>query len=539
MSNQDIQAAWHYHDGTKHPYGRLMNPQHHFDPSRQPLLFKIYKDLPPISLPFDPAPIGVPALEAIAGEAPVGDGEPVLDLPTVGRLLYFSAGITKYLEYPPPWGRIPFRAAACTGALYHIELYLVCGDLPDPSTGSPIGPAAVAGRGLKAGVYHFDPQSLALRRLRQGDYRQVLIEASAHEPSVERALATLVLTDVVWRNAVKYQAREYRHAFWDSGTLLANTLAMATAHRLPTRVVLGFVDSEVSRLLGLDPERELALALVPLGSAPNPTVPPAPPVTRLNLTIEPYSRRELDFPAIRAMHASSSLPDADAVVAWRSTPPHLPSPAARGRPGARPASTGPLTALQPLADDELPSDPIEQVIVRRGSSREFSREASTFRQLSTALDRALRGLNADFLESSKALLSDAYLIVNAVEGLAPGAYVYHRDRQALELLKAGNFRTTAGYLALNQALAADASVAIFFLADLPPILSSLGNRGYRAAQLDASIAAGRLYLAAYALGFGATGLTFFDDAVTDFFSPHAQGKSVMFLIALGKKRKRR
>jgi len=43
MSNHDIQATWHYHDGTKHPSGRLMDPQHPFDPSRQPLLFKIYK----------------------------------------------------------------------------------------------------------------------------------------------------------------------------------------------------------------------------------------------------------------------------------------------------------------------------------------------------------------------------------------------------------------------------------------------------------------------------------------------------------------
>jgi hypothetical protein len=42
-----------------------------------------------------------------------------------------------------------------------------------------------------------------------------------------------------------------------------------------------------------------------------------------------------------------------------------------------------------------------------------------------------------------------------------------------------------------------------------------------------------LYLAAYALGLGATGLTFFDDDVTDFFSPHASGKSVMFLVAAG------
>ena len=33
--------------------------------------------------------------------------------------------------------------------------------------------------------------------------------------------------------------------------------------------------------------------------------------------------------------------------------------------------------------------------------------------------------------------------------------------------------------------------------------------------------------------FGASRLTFFDDEVTEFFSPHAAGKSVMFLVALG------
>jgi SagB-type dehydrogenase family enzyme len=527
VSNHDIQATWQYHNGTKHPSGPLLNPRHRFDPGRQPLLFKIYKNLPLISLPLDTAG-SLPALEAISGEAPIDAGSPALDLPTLARILYFSAGITKYLDYPAPWGRMPFRAAACTGALYHIELYLVCSDLPDPAAASAGSPSAAGGPSLEAGVYHFDAQALGLRRLRQGDYRQILIEASARESSVTRAPVTLVLTDVVWRNAVKYQAREYRHAYWDSGTLLANTLAMATAHHLPTCVVLGFVDTEVGRLLALDAERELVLALVPIGTAPDVTAPPSPAVTPLNLEIEPYSRHEVDFPAIGAMHAASSMPEPNVVAAWRNMPPHL----------ARPAPSGPLTAFQPIPDGELPADPIEQVIVRRGSTREFAREAITFHQLSTVLDRAVRGLNADFSESPETVLNDAYLIVNAVEGLAPGAYLYHRDRRALELLKAGNFRTTAGELALHQELAADASVAAFFLADLSPILASLGNRGYRAAQLDASVAGGRLYLAAYALGLGASGLTFFDDAVTDFFSPHARGKSVMFLIALGKKRKR-
>ena len=82
-------------------------------------------------------------------------------------------------------------------------------------------------------------------------------------------------------------------------------------------------------------------------------------------------------------------------------------------------------------------------------------------------------------------------------------------------------------------LAADASVNVYFLCDLPVILERFGNRGYRAAQLEAGILGGRMYLAAYAQGFGATGLTFFDDEVTHFFSPHAAEKSVMFLIAMG------
>jgi nitroreductase len=102
------------------------------------------------------------------------------------------------------------------------------------------------------------------------------------------------------------------------------------------------------------------------------------------------------------------------------------------------------------------------------------------------------------------------------------------------MLKQGDFRGEAGYLGLGQEIPADCSVDVFFLADLNKVLQRFGNRGYRAAQLEASISAGKLYLAAYAQRLGASGLTFFDDDVTEFFSPHAAGKSVMFLLALGK-----
>ena len=102
------------------------------------------------------------------------------------------------------------------------------------------------------------------------------------------------------------------------------------------------------------------------------------------------------------------------------------------------------------------------------------------------------------MSTSVSSLNQLYLIVNSVEVLEQGAYVFHKDRDALELLKSGDYRHVAGQLGLGQALAADASVNIYCLTDLHHVLDRFGNRGYRAPQLEASITAGKIYLAAYA-----------------------------------------
>jgi nitroreductase len=116
--------------------------------------------------------------------------------------------------------------------------------------------------------------------------------------------------------------------------------------------------------------------------------------------------------------------------------------------------------------------------------------------------------------------------------------VLDAERPALVPLRAGQFRAEAGWLGLGQELPADAAANVYWLVDLDAVLARQGAHGYRAAQLAAAIAGGRTYLAAYALGLGATGLTFFDDDVTAFFSPHAAGKAVMFLMAVGARRRR-
>jgi SagB-type dehydrogenase family enzyme len=498
-----------YHELTKHSVERLQADRHTLDWDNQPIPYKIYPDLEPLPLPRDWPASPVPALGAIAAPAIAPTGTVVPSLAELARLLLFSAGITRKHVYASGQ-EVYFRAAACTGALYHIDVYLVCGPLAD----------------LAAGVYHFGIHDFALRRLRAGDHRATVVAASGGEPAVAAAPVILVYASTFWRNAWKYRARAYRHCFWDAGTILANALAIAAADRLPARVVLGFVDATFHDLLGLDPAREAALALLAVGHGPDARPSSPPPTTPLALATLPLSAREIAYPEMRAAHDASSLATPADVAAWRGRVP-APAPAA-----ARDA----VVPLPPAAS--VPNASIDDVIRRRGSTRAFARTPIGSSELAVLLERATGPIPMDILDGDPTPLRELYLIINAVDGIASGAYAYHRDAHALELIRAGDLRREAGFLDLGQDLAADASVDAYLLADLGPILAAFGDRGYRAAQLAAAITGGRLYLAAYALRLGATGLTFFDDAVTAFFGPQAEGKSVMFLTAIGRPRRR-
>jgi SagB-type dehydrogenase family enzyme len=514
--NNQLDRGLQYHSGTKHSYQSLRMHPHALDWENKPLLFKIYPTLEVTRLPRDFQETGRAAVSAIAAPSVSAQAETIPDLETLAQLLFFSAGVIRSRKHEQ--GETFFRAAACTGALYEIELYVVCSELPGRAVPGVKNPP-----GLAAGVYHFGAAEFGLRQLRSGDFRQTLVEATGGDSSVANAPATIVFTGTYWRNAWKYHSRTYRHFGWDNGTILANLLAMSVASNLPAKVLTAFVDSQVNALLGLDPKREVAFSLVPMGhkhAMPS----PSPQIRPLELPLVAYSKEEVDYPAMRKMHEASSLDSAAEVAAWRgNTPLHLfPSP------------KGTTTALPLLDDFAIAPDSIEQVISRRGSTRKFARDPITLPQLATILDRATRGISADFLEPFGSHLNDLYLIVNNVQGLPAGAYAYHWEQKLLELLKPGDFREKAGYLGLEQQLPADAAVDVFFLADLKKILERYGNRGYRALQLEAGILGGKLYLAAYAQHLGASGLTFYDDDVVSFFSPHARGKSAIFLVAVGR-----
>jgi len=489
---QDYSKALQFHEKTKHSYISVRTDFHRLDWANKPHPFKIYEGLPTIPLPKDIPKPGLDALRCLYEVSRARDG--CLDMHALASLLYFTGGITRVFRFPD--GAHYFRAAPATGALYPTELYVVAGDV----------------NGLPEGVYHFSPYSFKLTVLRAGDLRDFLAKYS--DEDVGKFQASLVFTSIGWRNAWKYRERSYRHWFWDSGVMVANLLAVCAAFRLDTRVVSGFVDNEVNRLLAVDGVKEAAIIVVPLGRSHKKPV-EAVDVANLAPSVKPISKREHTYSLVEEIHRASCINSVEELQRWKQAAISAPSSAERAEE---------TVAIKPV---EQAGAQLWQVILRRGSTRRFNRQPITFTQLSTILKAASSTFAADFTNP----LTNIYLIVNAVDGLRPGAYYF--DGVGLKLLKAGEFRSVSGYLCLEQELGSDAAAVLFIMTPLEKVLQRLGNRGYRVVQLEGGIRAGLAYLAAYAVGAGATGLTFYDDDVREFFSPHAGDKENVIVVAVG------
>jgi SagB-type dehydrogenase family enzyme len=215
-SNQDTDAAVRFHAATKY---RVMPDNEYVmgtppeveppiweeDWSIMPRPYKLYSELPALALPAEIARTSLPALETLGYHAGVASS---LDLTTIAQLARLSNGLLHRSQTFRRRGLVEFRARAAggTGARYHLELYFVCGDLPN----------------LPAGVYHYATTDHALRQLRAGDFRGHLVAATGGEASLTQAPAAVIMTSTFWRNAWRYRARAYRHTYWDAGTSLAN-----------------------------------------------------------------------------------------------------------------------------------------------------------------------------------------------------------------------------------------------------------------------------------------------------------------------------
>jgi SagB-type dehydrogenase family enzyme len=572
--NKEIRYALGYHEATKHSETSLMTSRHRLDFDNKPIPFKIYLELPSISLPVNFPTPEVNALSCISGMLSQGSSDdmkelttttttttktmdttntdtttstPNLTMESLAEILFFSAGITRELNYP--YGKYYMRAASATGALYPIELYVICDDIsPD----------------LVAGVYHFSAPDFSLTRIRKGGYKRYLAaEATANNQDIANSAITIIFTSFAWRNAWKYQARSYRHWFWDSGVIAANLLATTHAMGLPTHIIMGFLDDKVSELLCLEDQREAPIAMVAIGQRRSKDSVTSRQQQQSEAEILPHvpipkiralsKRGEISYPEIWELNRASKLTSKQEIEEWinnahrhhnhqlisTTTSHHLQGKGAINDENNN--NNNVIIISNELKEDIKNSRSLKETILWRGSSRRFARTDISLSALKTILYSSTRGVPIDIFRERSSLI-EIYFIANGVDGLTPGAYFYNRNISAAtkpatssihKIREIASSRNISGYLCLGQSLFSDASVVFFLMTDLQSVLRSLGNRGYRASQFEAGIIAGKIYLAAYALGLGASGSTFFDNAVTEFFSPHASNRSTMITVGVG------
>ena len=281
-------------------------------------------------------------------------------------------------------------------------------------------------------------------------------------PPADGEAATLIVTGVPWRTGWRYAERGFRHIYWDAGTMLSQALALAESAGLGPRLWTRFPDAEVSRLVGADGVHEFPVALVGLGAG-EPAIRPQGEAAAGAVDAAPR-----EFPLVTlAQHAG----DGDVLG-------------------------DPWPASAPLDGEPPPSADLDDVILQRGSTRLMDPTATVARDVfEFALAASLRGTRVPH-----------FVAVHGVEGLEPGLYRWPGlDRP----LRRGLLREELLRVCWDQDLGRDAGFVVMAAVDA----DRLDDRGYREAQLDAGVVEGRLHLAAYALGIGASGMTFLDSHI--------------------------
>jgi SagB-type dehydrogenase family enzyme len=479
MSGPDPAAV--LHELTQHgsPTDRsLLVDFQPLDPSNRPAPFKRYVGIETTPLPTEFGESGARAADVLSGQVrPAAPGG--LDAATLARLLFFTAGVTRTSASPAFEESTYFRTAMSAGNLHPVEVYAVCAGVD----------------GVPDGVHHFAPLELGLTTLRRGTV-------------TPGPACALVFTGIPWRTAWKYGERGFRHLYWDAGTMLANLLAMTDACGLDARVSTGFVDHDVARLVGVDGVTEFPLALVSIATGDGIDAPTE--LRPIDVDVERISPHPIDFPLITQAQQAGALADATEVAEWRER-----------------AVDGSPTRARVDPPPDATDDSIEEVILRRGSTRIMRPDTAPAALLHWGIAAAARPAPAEFVAPGTTLL-EHNLSVHGIEGVEPGAYRFCSGD--LELVRPGQFREITQQLCLNQPLGGDSAYTAFHSAPLDTVLGALGARGYRVAQLEAGLASGRLSLAAFTLGCGATGLTFFDEPVRRFFATVA---SCMLATSVG------
>jgi SagB-type dehydrogenase family enzyme len=478
-----------YHESTKHSAQSLRRTQHVLDWVNMPDPFRHYEGAPVLDLPAGPTTPEISTLELLqgaSGSTPAANGPAFLS-----QLLFHAAAVSASKLVPSTGDRYALRVNPSSGNLHPTEFHFFT-------------------RGLKEwpdGLYHYRPSSHMAEQRALGNFETKL--AGSFAPIV------FVLTSIAWREAWKYRDRAYRYCLHDMGHAWQALALAARAIGCDSFAIGRFPDDEVARMCRLS-EDEWPMLVVKLHGGPIPLRDPdgGKPIWSGGQANR-LSNRQVAYPLIDEMHAATKLSES----------------ACNGTPVAEPALTG--SGEIKLPSPALPVRTFGEVARTRRSALDFEggTRSMSLAQLSAILAVTAQPYSADFAGTRFVQL---YLYSHRVDGLQPGVYRHWPEHAQLEQIRSGDQRVAAAGLSLGQDLAGNACVAFSMIADLERAASSHGDRGYRYAHFEAGAVGHRLYLAAEALGLGATGIgAFFDDEVHHYLNLVSGQRQVVYHFAIG------
>jgi|SRR5699024_5864160 len=119
------------------------------------------------------------------------------------------------------------------GALYPLDIYILVNKVD----------------GLEKGIYHYDPYRNGVVLLK--DYEEnKLGEVLLQEEAVAGYAFSIVISATFWRSRFKYGHRSSRFIFLEAGHLMQNLITLSTAHEVASRPYGGFIDDELSEIIG-------------------------------------------------------------------------------------------------------------------------------------------------------------------------------------------------------------------------------------------------------------------------------------------------
>ena len=432
-----------------------------------------------------------------------------LEIGDLSRIFFLAYSITGRVPYGDNYHY--YRSVASAGALYPAEIYVAAHDVED----------------LQDGLYHFSIADHALARLRSEDMSGWISEC-LYQTFEKHPLLIFFFTAIFFRSAWKYRERAYRYNLLDTGHLIENLVVALKAEGLPFCLSYDFDDQAINRILGLDEQREVCLAVCPVSDLDTLRIGDGEKdIADLTDSIKGASRvsnKEVEYPAIADMHMAGIL--------------RIPAKQQRV-PDIEPVCTSSGRTIKikdPITWPEKTN--YEDAFLLRRSRRNFIPTLLS-RTYLTALLECLT-MDSRFVSSGNEYhrCVRTGLIIENVEGLEPGFYLTDALELSFERVDAGSFTGLMASICLDQRWLANAAVHFLFITDLKKLEQSYGPRGYRYAMLHSGRLGGSLYLAATAMGLGCCGIgAFYDTEAAQLLKLRANSR-LLYLVAVGPVRQR-